>query len=200
MNECLLCEAIISENPSWHGLIGMDEQPIVCGKCSTSFERADIEGKTALLASVKSLYIYNDAMKAYLHQYKFLQDIALAAVFQKELSGELKGKKNIVPIPVHQEKRLARTFSQVEALLDVPRIPYINILEKLDETIMGEKTRQERLAVKPLFQLKQNVRIQPETYTLVDDIYTTGTTLNNAAKVLLKAGAKKVEAVTLIRA
>lgn len=200
MKQCLLCEAILTENPSWQALLGMDERAIICDKCSTSFERADIEGKTAYLSSVQSLYLYNHAMKAYLHQYKFLQDIALAAVFQKELAGVLKGKKNIVPIPVHKEKRVARTFSQVEALLDGPGIPYMNILEKLDETIMGEKTRQERLAVKPLFQLKQNVMIQPDTYTLVDDIYTTGTTLNNAAKVLLKAGAKKVEAVTLIRA
>lgn len=200
MTECLLCEAILSTNPSWQSLIGIEERAIICEKCSNSFERADIESKTDLLASVQSLYKYNDAMKTYLHQYKFLQDIALATVFQKDLVAVLKGKKNIVPIPVHKEKRLTRTFSQVEALLDAPGIPYINILEKLDETIMGEKTRQERLEVKPLFQLKAHVIIQPETYVLVDDIYTTGTTLNYAAKVLLQAGAKKVEAVTLIRA
>lgn len=200
MAECLLCEAVLSTNPSWHTLIGIGDRAIICEECSNSFERADIESKTDLLASVLSLYTYNDAMKTYLHQYKFLQDIALAAVFQKELLAVLKGKKNIVPIPVHKEKRLTRTFSQVEALLDEPGIPYIDILEKLDETIMGEKTRQERLAVKPLFQLKEDVLIQPETYVLVDDIYTTGTTLNYAADVLLKAGAKKVEAITLIRA
>lgn len=200
MSECLLCAATLLKSPSWQGLIGSEERKIICDTCSTSFERADIVSKTTYIASVQSLYVYNDAMKAYLHQYKFLQDIALAAVFRKELMAALKSKKNIVPIPVHEEKRLARTFSQVEALLDVAHIPYKDMLEKLDETVMGEKTRQERLAVKPLFTVKEHVRIQPETYVLVDDIYTTGTTLNYAAKALLEAGAKSVEAVTLIRA
>lgn len=200
MKECLLCEAKLLNSPSWHALIGLENQQVICEKCSNSFERADIESKTGLFASIKSLYAYNDAMKNYLHQYKFLQDIALAAVFQKELYDILKGKSNVIPIPIHRNRRITRTFSQVEALLEYANIPYHNLLEKLDEVTMGEKTREERLAMKPLFQLKSGIYIQPETYILVDDIYTTGTTLDNAAKVLLAAGAKRVEAVTLIRA
>lgn len=200
MKECLLCEATLSINPSWQALIGLEKQQVICDKCSNSFERTDIESKTESIASITSLYAYNDAMTTYLHQFKFLQDIALAAVFRDELHETLKGKTNIVPIPVHKNRRITRTFSQVEALLDQANIPYDDLLEKLDEVTMGEKTRKERLAMKPLFQLKQGIRIQPETYVLVDDIYTTGTTLQYAAKVLLAAGAKRVEAVTLIRA
>ncbi len=200
MKACLLCEAILPALPTWQALIGIDEQKIICESCSKSFERADSIDKTTDLSSVTSLYAYNEAMQSYLHQFKFLQDIALAAVFKKELQTILKHQKNIVPIPVHPEKRMTRTFGQVEALLDYAKIPYLNLLEKLDQTAMGEKTRQERLRTKPLFQLKPNIQIKHETYTLIDDIYTTGTTLNHAAKVLRKAGAKHVEAVTLIRA
>lgn len=200
MKECLLCEGVLSNKPSWQGFIDFEKQQVICEKCSNSFERADIESKTAIIVSTTSLYAYNDAMKNYLHQFKFLQDIALAAVFQQELYDVLKGKSNIVPIPVHPNRRVTRTFSQVEALLDYAKIPYKDLLEKRDEVSMGEKTRQERLAMKPLFELKSSVQIQPESYLLVDDIYTTGTTLHSAAKVLLAAGAKRVEAVTLIRA
>lgn len=200
MKECLLCESILVNEPSWQAFIGKHSQPIICHTCSSLFERLDQEEKTKDLALVRSIYDYNDAMKNYLHQFKFLQDIALAPVFRQELHALLKGKQNIVPIPVHQERRIQRTFSQVAALLDGANIPYIDVLEKRDEVTMGEKTREERLAMKPLFQLKPTLEILPETYILFDDIYTTGTTLNYAAKVLKAAGAKRVEAVTLIRA
>lgn len=200
MTECLLCEAILSTLPSWQSLIGAVEQKIICETCSKTFERADIEHKTTYVTSITSLYAYNEAMQQYLHQFKFLQDIALAGVFQQELRAVLSKKKNIVPIPVHPEKRIARTFGQVDALLDYAQIAYDQKLEKIDNTTMSGKTRQERIATQSLFQLRANEEVKQETYTLVDDIYTTGTTLNAAAKVLLQAGAKDVEAVTLIRA
>lgn len=200
MNDCLLCNKQLSIVPSWKSLLALEERKIICENCSNQFERADIKEEGNLIGQVTSLYTYNEAMKDYLHQFKFLQDIALAPVFRQELHALLKGKQNIVPIPVHQERRIQRTFSQVEALLDGANIPYIDVLEKRDEVTMGEKTREERLAMKPLFQLKPTLEILPETYILFDDIYTTGTTLNYAAKVLKVAGAKRVEAVTLIRA
>lgn len=65
---------------------------------------------------------------------------------------------------------------------------------------MGEKSKAQRLAMKPLFAIKEGTTIQPTTYILVDDIYTTGTTLRHAATILKKAGAERVEALTLIRA
>lgn len=65
---------------------------------------------------------------------------------------------------------------------------------------MGEKTKAQRQAMKPLFSIKEETIIRPSTYILVDDIYTTGTTLRHAATVLKQAGATRVEALTLIRA
>lgn len=65
---------------------------------------------------------------------------------------------------------------------------------------MGEKSKAERLAMAPLFTLKPETTVQPGTYIVIDDIYTTGTTLRHAATVLKEAGAARVEAVTLIRA
>lgn len=200
MKNCLLCEEAIATFPSWQALLNIGEEKIICESCSKSFKRTDSIHKTTYLTSILSLYTYNEAMKDYLHQFKFLQDVALAAVFQKDMAVALKRSENVIPIPMHPTRKIARTFGHVEALLDHAQIPYKNLLEKRDQTIMGEKTRAERLHTAPLFQLKLNKTIKNQTYTLVDDIYTTGTTLDHAAKVLLEAGAKEVVAVTLIRA
>ena len=200
MNECLLCEKELSSKPSWKSLLALEEETFICQDCSKLFKHADTTKEAITLDGLLSLYTYNEVMRDYLHQFKFLQDVALADVFAYELRKVLKSKVNIVPIPMHPNKKVKRTFAHVEELLKSAQTPYIDILEKIDEESMGEKTKQERLAMSPLFRLKQGAVIKPETYLLVDDIYTTGTTLQHAALLLKEAGAEKVEAVTLIRA
>ena len=200
MSECLLCEKELTSKPSWKSLLTLEEQTIICLDCSKMFKPADTIIEDTTLDGLTSLYTYNEAMRDYLHQFKFLQDVALAAVFGNELRAVLKSKVNVIPIPMHPKKKIARTFAHVEELLKSARIPYGDILEKVDEESMGEKSKQERLTMSPLFKLKPNVMIKPEMYTLVDDIYTTGTTLRHAALLLKEAGATKIEAVTLIRA
>ncbi|MCG7334354.1 ComF family protein [Sporosarcina sp. ACRSM] len=200
MNECLLCQQPIASTATWKGLLGLEKEKEICQHCSKNFQRADIKDKDDVLDSITSLYAYNEAMQDYLHQFKFLQDVALATIFADELRGHLTGNATIVPIPMHPEKKRERTFAHIDELLTAARIPFIHLLEKTDTGSMGEKTKQQRLAMKPLFTIKPGTNIRPGTYLLVDDIYTTGTTLRHAATALKQAGAIRVEAVTLIRA
>ncbi|WP_342538888.1 ComF family protein [Sporosarcina sp. FSL K6-1540] len=200
MNSCLLCETPIAEKPSWKALLALEKQIEICQDCLKKFQRADIKEEEPFLDQITSLYTYNDAMREYLHQYKFLQDVALASVFANELRALLKGNATIIPIPMHPERRIQRTFAHVDELLKSARIPFTHLLEKTGFEAMGEKSKAQRLAMEPLFKLKQGTAIQPSTYILVDDIYTTGTTLRHAATVLKEAGATRIEAVTLIRA
>ncbi len=200
MNECLLCEQSITATPSWQALLGLNKQTNICQDCSKKFQRADNKEEYDILDQVTSLYTYNEAMRDYLHQYKFLQDVQLAHVFANELRTHLVTEAIIVPIPMHSEKKIQRTFAHVDELLKSAGVPYMHLLEKLDKEAMGEKSKVQRLAMKPLFAIKEGTTIQQKNYILVDDIYTTGTTLRHAATVLKEAGAMRVEALTLIRA
>ncbi len=200
MSECLLCEKKLTSKPSWRSLLTLERKTLICLGCRVLFKPTNTVMEEIGLGSVNSIYSYNEAMRNYLHQFKFLQDVVLADVFQDELHTALKSKINIIPIPMHAKKKVARTFAHVEELLKSANVSYDDILEKIDEQSMGEKSKEERLAMAPLFKIKSNVIIRNENYTLVDDIYTTGTTLRHAALLLMEAGAKKVEVVTLIRA
>lgn len=201
MKQCLLCEQQLASTPTWQSLIAIEKTTLICENCSKMFERVDIKERGDIIDHVTSLYTYNEPMREYLHQYKFLQDVALAGVFANELRSELKRKDAIiVPIPMHPAKKIERTFAHIDELLKSAKIPFEDLLEKTNTEVMGEKTREERLAMRPLFTIKPESMIRKTTYILVDDIFTTGTTLRHAASALKEAGAERVEAVTLIRA
>jgi competence protein ComFC len=154
-----------------------------------------------VLDAAVSLYAYNEAMKAYLRQYKFLKDAALASVFSDAIrkADILKGR-TAVPIPMHPERLKERTFPQVEELLVQANIPYVQLLEKTTAKNLGGMGRKERMASGPLFRLSDGAKVSPVDYVLVDDLYTTGTTLHHAALLLRNSGARSVAALTLIRA
>ncbi|MET4560677.1 competence protein ComFC [Lysinibacillus parviboronicapiens] len=187
---CLLCAQLLQSEPSWKTLLTKQFPPCICKKCASRFEHAP---------SPTALYQYNDAMKDYLHQYKFLQDVALAKVFRQELQDQFNHEKSpIIPIPMHPLKQKERTFSHMEELLKAAKIPYIQLLEKTTAETQSSKNREERLQTASLFQLLPSVTVAYKEYVLFDDIQTTGTTLRHATEILLQAGAKNVRSFTLI--
>ncbi|QEY20507.1 MULTISPECIES: ComF family protein [unclassified Psychrobacillus] len=203
----MICGSIFSSPATWRRLFLYEIEIASCDRCYQKFERAedsfdfsDFIGTAyeGAVDQVTSLYTYNDAMKNYLHQYKFLQDVALAGVFAREISELLVHKQGIVvPIPMHPEKLKERTFSQVEEFINEAEIPFQNLLVKTTRSVQGKKSKKERLEAGILFESITDV--QPVHYILFDDIYTTGATIHHAAKVLKDAGAKSVEAITLIK-
>lgn len=204
---CLLCGTNFQPSPTWRRLFLYEKETSTCNSCFHKFIKFDAQihfddfqstPYEGAVDSVTSLYIYNEAMKSYLHQYKFLQDVALAQVFSKTLHEAFERKESIiVPIPMHPEKLLQRTFAQVDELLKSAGISFQHILTKTAKTEQGKKTRKERLEAAPLFEL--TTTIEARDYVLFDDIYTTGATIHHAAKLLKDAGATRVEAITLIK-
>lgn len=216
---CYLCEKLLDLTPSWRDLFFMDREETICLNCRATFEKI-IQGckicgasgseiceecarweTTELKGAVdwgQCLYAYNGAMKDYFHQFKFLQDVVLAEVFAEELAKAVRETKAVaVPVPMNPAKLRKRTFAQVDCMLVAGRVGYVHLLEK-NEEVQGEKTKEERIATRGLFSWNGNP--VPKNIVLVDDIYTTGTTLRLAAKLLKEAGAETVSFVALIRA
>ncbi|WEA39906.1 ComF family protein [Lysinibacillus fusiformis] len=189
-SHCLICSQQLKASVTWKSLLIKQFTPTICTRCTARFEQSQ---------SVTALYQYNEAMKDYLHQFKFLQDVALAKVFRQELYARFnKEKAMILPIPMHPIKQQERTFSHTNELLKAADIPYIQLLEKTTTETQGSKNREQRLRAAPLFRLKEGANVEHKDYLLFDDIKTTGTTLQHAADVLMQAGAKNVQYFTLI--
>lgn len=204
---CLICGTLYQPSATWSRLFIYELDSSTCKRCFANFEvsKSTIDYTDFLgtpyegaVDSVFCLYSYNEPMKEFLHQYKFLQDVALAKVFSGKLQQAFQKKEGIVvPIPMHPEKLKLRTFSQVDELLNAAQIPFQQVLTKTTSDSQGKKTKKERLKTTNLFEVIST--IEAANYILFDDIYTTGTTIHHAAKILKDAGAKRVDAISLIK-
>ena len=203
---CLICSNEFIEKPSWASLFMIKQSQVICDKCQKKFEQAKIkdfrkdwEGTMfdGSLDSLTSIYSYNEFMKDVLHQFKFLQDVELAKIFREDFDHLESEMAMIVPIPMHPEKLKERTFAQVDELLLAADIPFTQPLQKIMNTTQGKKSKQERTQSEILFKVIENV--VGKSILLIDDLYTTGTTLHHAAYILKQAGASKVSALTLVR-
>ena len=184
---CLLCGNTLQPVRSWWQLLSNQLAPTLCEACYSNFEPAQTD----------ALFTYNEAMKAWLNQYKILGDVQLAHSFRTELARALKTTAIMVPIPVHPAKLERRTFAQVDMLLDCAGIRYTHYLCKVEDSTQGLRNRAERLASANPFTLAPNKSATGKHFIVFDDIKTTGTTLSQACEVLQQAGAASVKTFTL---
>jgi competence protein ComFC len=145
-----------------------------------------------------SLFQYNDFFKEVIARYKFRGDYIIAKAFAEQIKSELAKLEYdfLVPIPLSEERLYERGFNQAEALLTVAGYTPTPLLTRIHSEKQSKKSRNERIHVPQVFQVSENVR---GTILLVDDIYTTGSTLRHAAKILKEAGAERIQSVTLAR-
>lgn len=114
----------------------------------------------------------------------------------------------IAPVPLHRWRLFKRRYNQAGLLAHelgcIAKKPVlIDVLNRKRATpIQGHLSRKQRQAnVKGAFRLNTRYRqqIRDKTIILIDDVLTTGATVNECARVLLRAGAKEVNVLVLAR-
>jgi ComF family protein len=112
----------------------------------------------------------------------------------------------LIPIPLSKRRLRWRGFNQAEELakelskyLKIPLISncLIKTRETLPQVELSEKERKEN--IKEAFYLRDQNKISGKKILLIDDVYTTGSTMEEAARVLKKAGAKEVWGIVVAR-
>jgi competence protein ComFC len=149
----------------------------------------------------RSLYRYTDVIKDVIAKFKFRGDYVLAEVFAKDLRQALQAFQYnyIVPIPLSEERLYERGFNQAEALITTAGFNPTHLLSRVHTEKQSKKSRSERIHLQQVFKLEADLNLNSKTILLIDDIYTTGSTLRHAAKILKDNGAAKVYSFTLAR-
>lgn len=223
MSHCLLCDQELSKQESLRDLILMKKENLtMCDNCKNKFEPvSEASCKTCCKKSTetscedcqewerkgknvnhKALYYYNEEMKEYFRKYKFQGDQLLACLFAEEVKVALKKYKGytIVPIPLSDERNEKRGFNQVTAILEAARIPYQDLLKKKNTKAQSQKNKKERLKTEQAFERKElENKSWPEKIMLMDDIYTTGATIERAKEMLHVNRVKEIRSFSLAR-
>jgi ComF family protein len=160
-------------------------------------------------SAAASWAVYKGELREAIHALKFRQDLALGEFFSKFLI-QLLDKTNwdfdmVIPVPLSRTRLKERTFNQ-SALLSRPIAAYYSVehsqspLKRIIDTgSQVSRTRVERNnALEDAF-LGNPAKLKGRKVLLVDDIITTGATINHCASALKQAGAHEVFAISVAK-
>lgn len=185
---------------------------IRCRRCGKPFEADNVCPLCSRLEKiyferVRSAFVYENLIREAIHQFKFKRKLELSLLFANEIFSVYLIQKwpidLVVPTPISKERRNERGYNQTEWVARTFAIraglPYSATgLQKLRETesqsSLSEAERRSNLA--GAF-AAEPITVQGKSILVVDDVLTTGTTMNECARALLKAGAAQVYGLTI---
>ena len=182
---CPICKIYITELPAIHF-------------CQTNLEW------------VYSLWSYHKPVEILVHKIKYEGKTGLARNLGQILAEQIRANNSlnrvdlIVPVPLHHSRHRERGYNQAEIIAQTIS-PTLNLKMAPDLLIRKKNTKdQTRLTaverienVRDAFSVKDEIEIEGMTIMLVDDVITTGATLDECARTLQSAGARKIYACTL---
>lgn len=184
----------------------------VCPKC----QRLSTQGKYCSRCKDKEIYLKGILTAAYfeegptkeiIHNFKYNSVIEFKMILGETLMAiEDLPKVDIISFtPLHPKRFAQRGYNQSEILAEEvarnEKWEMRDVLEKVKHTKkqVGLKGDKRRKNLKGVFRVKNNLDIKGKKIIVVDDITTTGTTLNENARVLKEAGAKEVWGLVVAR-
>ncbi|MEH7332829.1 ComF family protein [Neobacillus drentensis] len=170
----------------------------LCHDCKRWEEDSEWQG---FLDKNISLFLYNDFLKETLARFKFRGDYALAKVFVEFIKEKLTDMEPdlLIPIPLSDQRLYERGFNQAAAVIIESGFTPTDILTRIHSEKQSKKSRSERIHLPQVFKIKPDLHLQGKRIILIDDVYTTGSTLRHAAKLLKGAGAAVIQSLTIAR-
>ena len=159
----------------------------------------------------RSAIKYETLSKNMILAFKFMDKTENAKVFAKwlKMAGSdifSAGADVLIPVPLHYKRLVKRRYNQ-SALL-ATELSKLVLIETDFKSLVKHKSTKPQVSysgkariknIKNAFMVKYPENIKDKRVVLIDDVQTTGSTLKECAKVLIKAGAKSVDFLTVAR-
>ncbi|MGK9369788.1 ComF family protein [Melioribacter sp. Ez-97] len=189
----------------------------LCNGCAESLRRADKPSSYRLkrnksLCDFRSLYLFEKEtpVQSLIHNLKYNGNFRIGIYLGRLLGNEYKNLflnewniEGIAPVPLYHAKQAERGYNQsyyiAKGIHIATKIKIIGALRRIRYTqSQTELTLSERmLNVRGAFEIKRFKKVDGKKLLLVDDVITTGSTVDECAAVLLKAGAADIYAASV---
>lgn len=155
--------------------------------------------------SNRSIFNYSGDIKELLYQYKFKSRKQLSEYFTKYLADFIiqdYADSIIVPVPGRKIVKKKQGWEHIDLLANILKtkykLPVQKILIRKGRKAQKTLSREKRAAnLQQNVSIKRNIKLVPKKIVLIDDVFTTGTTINECAGILKKAGVKKIYSLTI---
>ena len=185
-----------------------------CAKCGKTVDEGekyciDCRQGTHVYDEGCAAYEYDEYMSTSMYRFKYngKREFAnwYAGAMAKRLSAKIRGwdPQVIIPVPVHRSRLKKRGYNQAALIAkELSKHVKIPVRNDLASRVAATKVQKELGALSRQNNLKKAFNVTPnvvkyETVLIVDDIYTTGATIDALAHVLKAAGVKKVYFATV---
>lgn len=183
-------------------LAGGEDREYLCGEC--------LRAPPAFFLA-RSLVRYQSAVQQLVQRLKFAGDTSVAhgisAIIRGGELAEFDDCDWIIPVPLHADRHRSRGLNQATFLAglffpekrDFIRSDWlVRTRNTTAQTRLGGPARRKNLL--GAFQVRSGSQLDGRVVCLVDDVFTTGTTVEECAKVLVRHGVFRVKVLTLARA
>ena len=175
----------------------------ICGACQTHPPHFDYARAHLLYEGAG-----RDLIHAYKYRYKTHLRQPLGLLLLEGMEGFLRERavELLIPVPLHRPRLRIRGFNQAQLLcamvserLSIPVLPDGLIRTRPTQPQVELSAADRRNNVKGAFAVKNPEKMQGKKILLLDDVMTTGSTVNECAAELKKCGATSVTVVTVAR-
>ena len=183
-----------------------------CGRPDCSYLCAECRKREQYYTIARAAGVYDGVLRDCIHKFKYRGELYLAKtltnfmVHALEEFPELTQCDLIVPVPLHRVRERERGFNQAYLLARGIRnvlkthISSKNLRRLEQSSPQTDLPRSTRLTnVKGIFGVRDSSEFSGKELLLIDDVYTTGSTVNECSRTLIGVGAKKVSVLTAAR-
>lgn len=200
--------------PNICGFCGKVSKENICPKCKYEIKKyeANITLKNEYFENGVSIYNYKDIIRKKIIDYKFQNKPYLYKTFgeiilkNKKICGIFEKYDIIIPVPTHKKRKNKRGYSQTELIAKYisKRTGIVfgkDVLNKIKNNVSQTEVNKTEKAqnVKNAFTINNIEKIKGKKVILFDDVYTTGSTVNECSRVIKKANVKDIFVLTIAK-
>ena len=190
-SSCLICSTSLPDAPG------------ICDACAEEFEDWTQEDFECEFDQTVILYRFNDCVRAMIHALKYrgktLPGQILGEALGQRIANAVNPDSVIVPVPLHPTKKRERGYNQSEVIARAAgRVSGVRVIPNALHRVRATSTQtrlgvfERQYNVMGAFRVRKPATIAGRDIFLIDDVITTGATLNACVLVLRAAGAQSV--------
>ena len=200
------------------GICGKLDKKLLCNKCKIKLQKnalckiEDYKNTSSYFDEHIYLFQYSGEIRDTILNYKFNEKSYIYRTFlefiknNEKICAQIKKYDIIIPVPVSKKRFKQRGYNQSALIaknlaktlnIDYKENVLIKIKDNKPQSEMGQDKRKSN--VKDVYKIKNQEKIYQKRVLILDDIFTTGNTVNECAKVLIENSANNVGIFTIAK-